>query len=152
MCVCKCVCSCTHVRGVFPPPSCYVHVGKFDLPDYSGHALTHTLSFFSDASPALATLRIHTHTQESTHSQTHIVKVQGFAKLQQTSFLLRSHSSLSVTAATETGQSWLFQWLQSCWQEAVGSLDSPYFLFLLMPASVRVCVCVCALFTKTSGI
>lgn len=138
MCVCVPVCvrSCTRVRGVFPPPSSYVHVGKFDLPDYCGHALTHTLSLFSEASPALATP--HTHMQESTHAQTHTVKVQEFAKLQQTGFLLRSHTAFSlsllppklVNAGCFSGS------------RTVGSLVSPYFLFLFIPASVSVCVCV----------
>ncbi|KAJ4949500.1 hypothetical protein JOQ06_021015, partial [Pogonophryne albipinna] len=77
-------------------------------------------------SPALETLRTHTHTCT--------VKARGVAKLQQTVFLLRSHSSLSllplelvkaVSAAPEL------------LAVNVGSLVSPYFLFLFMPGGSR---------------
>ena len=65
-CACTPVCVRAHVRRVFPPLSPSVHVCTFGLPDYCGHVLTHTLSLFSEASPALETL--HTHTDTHTHT------------------------------------------------------------------------------------
>lgn len=93
--------ACVHVRACMHTCwrsfshrySPYVHVCKFALPDYCGHALTnthmHTLFLSSEAPPASESPRTHTHTRT--------VKVRGFAKLQQTGFLLRSHSSFSLS-------------------------------------------------------
>lgn len=138
------MCVLARVRPFFPPLTQYVHIRTLGFarllwPCTDTHTNTHSHTLFSEASPAVATLHIHTRTLART------VKDRRSAELQQPGprapALLLCHwiwSKLAVLLARKQ------------LAESAGSLVSTYFLFPFMSASAGQSVCV--LCTQTSGI